>query len=160
MEPLISKFDWQKKNQMYKNIWEQELELIATSLAKELKEIWGKYIIGLRWDLGMGKTTFARAFIRSYEDTPMLEVTSPTYTYYKLYPNVSHFDLYRLEEYNHFVALGWEEYLDAATIALVEWPDLIKDYYWFDIMIELSGERDGERRDIQIITNNINESFH
>ena len=90
----------------------------------------------------------------------MLEVTSPTYTYYKLYPNVSHFDLYRLEEYDHFVALGWEEYLDAATIALVEWPDLIKDYYWFDIMIELSGERDGERRDIQIITNNINESFH
>lgn len=152
MEPLISKFDWQQKNQMYKNIWEQELESIATSLAKELREIWDRYIIGLRWDLGMGKTTFARAFIRSYEDQSTLEVTSPTYTYYKLYPNISHFDLYRLEKYDDFVALGWEEYLDTAKVALVEWPDLIKDYYGFDIMIELGGERDGERRNLLILT--------
>ncbi len=156
MEPLISKFDWQSKNQIYKDIWEETLESIARSLAQELKETWGKYIIGLKWDLGMGKTTFARAFIRSYENKPDLEVTSPTYTYYKLYPNVTHFDLYRLEEYNNFVALWWEEYLDQAQVALIEWSDLIKDYYSFDILIELSGERDGKKRDVAI---NLSRSF-
>ena len=98
----------------------------------------------------MGKTTFARAFIRSYEENPLREVTSPTYTYYKIYSNVTHFDLYRLEEYDHFVAIGGEEYLDQATVALIEWPNLIKDYYGFDILIKLSGERDGEKRDVAV----------
>lgn len=98
----------------------------------------------------MGKTTFAQAFIRSYEENALLEVTSPTYTYYKIYSNVTHFDLYRLEEYDYFVAIGGEEYLDQATIALIEWPNLIKDYYSLDILIKLSGERDGEKRNVAV----------
>ena len=81
-------------------------------------------IIVLRGELGAGKTTFARAFIRARGD-PDEEVPSPTFTLvqlYDLHPAIWHFDLYRLRSPEEAWELGIEEAFSDG-ISLIEWPE-------------------------------------
>src|SRR5882672_4489738 len=68
-------------------------------------------VIALRGNLGAGKTTFARAFIRARGCAE--EVPSPTFTLAQIYELASaaiwHFDLYRLESPEDAWELGIEE---------------------------------------------------
>ncbi|MFN3225890.1 MAG: tRNA (adenosine(37)-N6)-threonylcarbamoyltransferase complex ATPase subunit type 1 TsaE [Hyphomicrobiales bacterium] len=84
------------------------------------------WVIRLDGDLGAGKTTFARAFIRALAKNASLEVPSPTYTLVQRYdeadPPVLHADLYRLSDPSEMVELGLEGEDDPA-IRLIEWPD-------------------------------------
>jgi tRNA threonylcarbamoyladenosine biosynthesis protein TsaE len=82
-------------------------------------------VIALKGDLGVGKTSFARAFIRARGDAAE-EVPSPTFTLVQLYePGASaiwHFDLYRLTAAEEAWELGIEEAF-AWGISLIEWPE-------------------------------------
>lgn len=82
-------------------------------------------LIALEGDLGAGKTTIARHFIRSLADNPDLEVPSPTFTLVQTYEldelDVAHMDFYRLEEPAETDELGIEEALDAGAV-IIEWP--------------------------------------
>ncbi len=81
-------------------------------------------IITLSGDLGVGKTVFARAFIKSlkYEG----HVPSPTFTLLQTYETqhvpISHFDFYRLESPEEIFELGVED-LFFSGISLIEWPE-------------------------------------
>ncbi|HTW53646.1 MAG TPA: tRNA (adenosine(37)-N6)-threonylcarbamoyltransferase complex ATPase subunit type 1 TsaE [Stellaceae bacterium] len=80
--------------------------------------------IALKGELGAGKTSFARAFIRARGGDEA--VPSPTFTLVQCYDlpggAVWHFDLYRLRVPEEAWELGIEEAF-ADGIALIEWPE-------------------------------------
>ncbi|MDJ0950779.1 MAG: tRNA (adenosine(37)-N6)-threonylcarbamoyltransferase complex ATPase subunit type 1 TsaE [Alphaproteobacteria bacterium] len=82
-------------------------------------------VIGLAGELGTGKTTFARAFIRALAGADE-EVPSPTFTLLQTYDSragpIYHFDLYRLVAPDEAWELGIEEAF-AHGISLIEWPE-------------------------------------
>jgi hypothetical protein len=101
---------------------EDATERLARDCARAVRA--GDLIL-LSGDLGAGKTTFARAFLRTLARDPALEVPSPTYTLvqpYECSPHALHADLYRLGDESELDELGLDDGL-AAGVALVEWPE-------------------------------------
>jgi len=96
---------------------------LAEQLYVALAGEFAGWTILLRGDLGAGKSTFARAFIKAAGHEGA--VPSPTYTLvepYKLVSgNIYHIDLYRISGIEELRYLGWNELDDGAR--LVEWPE-------------------------------------
>ncbi|OCO99562.1 MULTISPECIES: tRNA (adenosine(37)-N6)-threonylcarbamoyltransferase complex ATPase subunit type 1 TsaE [unclassified Ensifer] len=107
--------------------------------------------VALSGDLGAGKSTFARAFLRALADDDGLEVPSPTFTLvqtYELRIPVAHFDLYRLADSSELDELGFDEALSQG-ICLVEWPERAEGALPAKrIMLTLAHENDGRRVEI------------
>ena len=102
---------------------ETATEQLGVTLAARLKP---GDVVGLKGELGAGKTTLARAILHAASGDPKLVVPSPTFTLVEVYETklgtIWHFDLYRLETPEQVFELGWEEAL-ADGIVLVEWPE-------------------------------------
>lgn len=81
-------------------------------------------VIALKGELGAGKTSFARAFIRARGCRE--QVPSPTFTLVQLYEvgdaTVWHFDGYRLRDPEEAWELGIEDAFRDG-ISLIEWPE-------------------------------------
>lgn len=97
---------------------------IAKKLAYFLES---KDIVVLTGELGSGKTKFVEGFLSYFNLQD--EISSPTFNivneYDTLKYNIYHFDVYRLEDTEEFLAIGGEEYFENG-ICLIEWGEIIK----------------------------------
>lgn len=87
-------------------------------------------IICLQGPLGVGKTSFTKAFCQSSGIEE--EVSSPTYSIIQEYgkdPIIYHMDLYRLDTIEDLWEIGIEDYLYSSNICIIEWPKLILENY-------------------------------
>lgn len=94
-------------------------EKLAAVIASQNLQAFKLYLSG---DLGAGKTTFSKYFLKALgvEET----IKSPTYTIIESYVagdlNIDHIDLYRIEEEDLY-DLGFLE--DDHKVWLIEWPE-------------------------------------
>jgi tRNA threonylcarbamoyladenosine biosynthesis protein TsaE len=124
---------------------EHATEALGATLAARLKP---GDVVGLKGDLGAGKTTLARAIIRAASGDPELIVPSPTFTLVEVYETPRgtfwHFDLYRLDSPDQIYELGWEE-ARAEGIVLMEWPQRLGPLLPKHLSVSLDVVGDGRR---------------
>lgn len=102
---------------------ENATNAFAKAVYRALPDNRAGWTLLLRGELGAGKSTFARAFIRAAGHTG--PVPSPTYTLVEPYNlatgNIYHIDLYRVSSEDELHFLGFDELDDGCC--LVEWPE-------------------------------------
>lgn len=94
---------------------------LAARLARELRP---GDVICLEGDLGAGKTTFTQGLAAALKVKG--RVTSPTFCLVQEHQGeqlLVHMDLYRLNDENDVLSIGWEDYLSRGAILAVEWPE-------------------------------------
>jgi len=124
-----------------------ETEAAGAALAASLSAAGEKPVcVFLHGELGAGKTTFARGFLRGlgYEG----RVPSPTYTLVEPYEagghQVWHLDLYRLADGAELEYLGISEMDAPGSVLLIEWPERGKGFLPDnDLQIKLGVESSG-----------------
>ena len=122
----------------------EETEQFAYDLAAKVS---APQIICLTGDLGAGKTAFTRGFARYYGIEK--GVSSPTFIIMHRYngkETINHYDLYRLNDYDELLDIGFEEQIENG-ISLIEWPDNFMEYLPDDkIVIRIKRLSDNERQ--------------
>jgi tRNA threonylcarbamoyladenosine biosynthesis protein TsaE len=111
-------------------VWISESPEQTTFIGREIGSILrAGCVLCLYGDLGAGKTTLIKGIAAAVTGTPLHEVTSPTFTYLNIYEGkcpLYHFDLYRLQGAEQFLAMGFGEFLDFGGICCIEWADRIQ----------------------------------
>jgi len=123
----------------------EETKEFGRVLAKELK---AGSVVALTGPLGSGKTVLIQGICSGLSVTEF--VTSPSFVIINEYPGkfkVYHFDLYRLENLEEFIKLGYEEYFYGNGITLIEWAEKITNFLPQErIQIDLEILSENERR--------------
>ncbi len=112
-------------------------------------------VIYLQGDLGAGKTTLVRGYLKSL--TYPGPVRSPTYTLVEPYDTpvagrVYHLDLYRLTDPEELEFLGIRDIQAEQGVMLVEWPE--QGSGWLpaaDLVVSIAHRADG--RDVALAAN-------
>ena len=128
---------------------ELETKQLAKKLASKLNL--GDIIV-LSGELGSGKTKFTEGILSYFNLSD--EISSPTFTIVNEYDTknvpIYHFDVYRLEDADEFLAIGGEEYFEKG-ICIIEWGELIQDILPKDY-IKISFSRNNENENIRNLT--------
>jgi tRNA threonylcarbamoyladenosine biosynthesis protein TsaE len=97
----------------------------AALAAKLAQAVAPGMVILLIGDLGAGKTTFVRAFLRALGYAG--RVKSPTYALVEHYDvsglHLRHFDLYRFRSAGEWEAAGFRDEFNGSNVCLIEWPE-------------------------------------
>ena len=116
---------------------EKATEALGAMLAQSLRQ---PLVLTLSGDLGAGKTTLTRGFLRACGY--LGAVKSPTFTLVESYEfgrdltqsahgegrawskGLHHFDLYRVADPEELDFIGFEEYFEGQCDVVIEWPEL------------------------------------
>jgi tRNA threonylcarbamoyladenosine biosynthesis protein TsaE len=135
-------------------------------------------VVALAGDLGAGKTVFAKGVAIALGISE--PVVSPTFTVVREYAcppaprrtdiepemrpaRLVHVDVYRLDRVQELHDVGWDEYLDGESVALVEWGDRVGTLLpldRLDVRLELAdrdddvplGSGDDDAADTRVVT--------
>lgn len=106
-------------------------------------------IVLLTGDLGAGKTALTQGIGRGLGIAQT--INSPTFTILKEYEGrlpLYHFDLYRIEDPEELLALGFDRYFEGEGVCVVEWAERAEagetsDAPWPEDALRISVLRDG-----------------
>lgn len=108
----------------------------------------GKAFIALDGELGAGKTVFVRGLAKGLGIAD--DITSPTFTIVSEHEGertLYHFDVYRLSDADELYAIGYDDYLRADAVTVMEWAVLLPDALPRErLSIAVEGEGDLPRR--------------
>ena len=132
---------------------EKKIEDFAYKFQKKIKP---GLIIFLYGEIGVGKTTFVRYLINSYQKEnkiELTEVTSPTFNICNQYQikniKINHYDLFRLKSEDDLKSLDlFDDNLD--TVTLIEWPQIINNKPKNLIELYFEYENDHQKRSVKI----------
>ena len=127
----------------------KKTEELAKKISKKIKL---GDIIFLYGDIGVGKTTFIKYLINSFQRKNKLkitEVTSPTFNLLNEYKinqiKINHYDLFRIKSDKELINLDlFGESQDSIT--LIEWPQIIKEKPKDLIELEFQYKNDYKKR--------------
>lgn len=108
----------------YKSNSAEDTARIAAEFSKTLSP---GAVVCLFGEMGVGKTVFTNGLCRALGACEY--ATSPTFTVVNEYDGgnfpVYHFDMYRIEDEDELLELGFDEYLSSGGICIIEWPENI-----------------------------------
>ncbi len=126
-----------------------QLPAVAGDLIKHLPTSGAVLFYG---EMGAGKTTLIKALCKALDVVD--EVSSPTYALVNEYKTRSghtiyHFDLYRLNDPEEVLDIGFEEYMADNALSLIEWPERLGPYRP-DAALRVDVEDHGEYRRVSL----------
>ena len=104
-----------------------ETQEIAKKLTERFKA--GDFV-AMFGDLGAGKTAFIQGVAKALGVKNY--VTSPTFTIVNEYNGtipLYHFDVYRITDVDEMYEIGYDDYISAGGLCIVEWAELIEDIF-------------------------------
>jgi tRNA threonylcarbamoyladenosine biosynthesis protein TsaE len=107
-------------------------------------------VVLVQGEMGAGKTTFVRGAARALGVAG--PITSPTFTLGNRYDGdvpIAHLDLHRLSTLAREDPGLLDDYVDAATIAFVEWPEVAESELDAAVRVRLE-HMGGDRRRIEV----------
>jgi len=135
-------------------ISKSEKETIAAG-KKYAESILPGEVIGLKGNLGSGKTQFVKGISSYYKVKDV--VNSPTFLIVNQYEGtepkegkkitINHFDLYRLKFKEELETIGFEDYINEKSVCLIEWCELAEEFLgkgFREVSFDF-GEKDTER---------------
>ena len=132
---------------------EQKTEELAIKFYKKIKT---SDVVFLYGEIGVGKTTFIKYLINTFQKKNKLElteVTSPTINLLNEYQikgiKINHYDLFRLKSEKELKNLGLFDH-NLNIITLIEWPQIIKEKPKNLIELNFKYEQDHKKRSVQI----------
>jgi tRNA threonylcarbamoyladenosine biosynthesis protein TsaE len=125
----------------------EQTEAAGAQLAASLEP--GDVVL-VEGEMGAGKTTFVRGAARALGVSG--PVTSPTFTLGNRYAGsvpIAHLDLHRLSTLDGEDPGLLDDYVDAATISFVEWPEVAEPELEASVRVRLE-HLGGDRRGIEV----------
>ena len=124
------------------NDWKKAVEWVH-------KQTQNNKVFFLYGDMGVGKTTFVKAFCNFLKITA--PTSSPTFSLVNIYEQgaikICHIDLYRLKSLEEALDIGIEEYLSDDAYCFIEWPQIIESIAPLETMrIKISLQPDSSRK--------------
>lgn len=130
----------------------ENIEGLPAAAGEFLSLMGDETVYAFRGGMGAGKTTFISALSQAL-GVDADEANSPSFAIVNEYRSdttaelIYHFDLYRLDNLEEVMDIGFEDYLDSGALCLIEWPEIVADILpddtvWVDIRSNDDGSRD------------------